>query len=164
MRGLTIKPPIIAVSKPIIGGKSDALAIPRLKGNANKNMIKPERISGSNALNEGLAAVAGRLVFSIFDILIYRLTVDGRCFLQEVRSVNKLQYMACESTRHFDPGQPPAMRNQPYFTEKIINKIYLTVDTSSKQQCNYRSCLSSQRPNAVNCKNGGIIAVQQAGR
>jgi hypothetical protein len=35
-------PPIIAVSNPVTGGNSEALAIPKLNGNANKKTIKPE--------------------------------------------------------------------------------------------------------------------------
>jgi hypothetical protein len=42
MKKETIIPPIIAEIKPIIGGNSDAFAIPKLKGKANKNTIKPE--------------------------------------------------------------------------------------------------------------------------
>ena len=33
---------MIAEINPIIGGKSEAFAIPKLKGKANKNTIKPE--------------------------------------------------------------------------------------------------------------------------
>ena len=39
---LTIIPPMIAVINPIIGGKSDALAMPKLSGKANKNTMNPE--------------------------------------------------------------------------------------------------------------------------
>jgi hypothetical protein len=35
----------MAVINPIIGGNSDALAIPKLKGSANKNTIKPDMAS-----------------------------------------------------------------------------------------------------------------------
>ena len=42
MKNETTKPPIIAVINPIIGGKSEAFAIPKLNGNANKNTMKPE--------------------------------------------------------------------------------------------------------------------------
>ena len=76
IKGLTTKPPMMAVSKPIIGGKSEALAMPRLRGSASRNMTKPERISGTNALNERLAAAAGKLIFLIFDMCVYRMTVD----------------------------------------------------------------------------------------
>jgi hypothetical protein len=36
---------MIAVNNPIIGGKSDALAIPKLKGKANKKTMNPEAAS-----------------------------------------------------------------------------------------------------------------------
>ena len=39
---LTTIPPIIAVIRPMMGGNSDAFAIPKLKGNASKNTMKPE--------------------------------------------------------------------------------------------------------------------------
>jgi hypothetical protein len=39
---LTNIPPIIAVNKPISGGNSDALAIPKLSGRARRNTMKPE--------------------------------------------------------------------------------------------------------------------------
>ena len=42
---LTTIPPTMAVNNPIIGGKSDALAIPKLKGSANKNTINPDTAS-----------------------------------------------------------------------------------------------------------------------
>lgn len=42
---LTIIPPIMAVNNPINGGNSEALAIPKLRGKANKNTIKPETAS-----------------------------------------------------------------------------------------------------------------------
>jgi hypothetical protein len=42
---LTTTPPIIAVTNPISGGNSEALAIPKLNGSANKNTINPEVIS-----------------------------------------------------------------------------------------------------------------------
>jgi hypothetical protein len=42
MKKLTSIPPMIAVINPMIGGKSEAFAIPKLKGNANKKTIKPE--------------------------------------------------------------------------------------------------------------------------
>jgi hypothetical protein len=35
----------MAETKPIIGGNSDALAIPKLRGKANKKTIKPETAS-----------------------------------------------------------------------------------------------------------------------
>jgi hypothetical protein len=36
---------MIAVTSPIIGGKSDAFAIPKLKGKANKNTMNPDDAS-----------------------------------------------------------------------------------------------------------------------
>ena len=42
---LTSTPPMIAVTNPKIAGKSDALAIPKLKGSANKNTKKPDNAS-----------------------------------------------------------------------------------------------------------------------
>ena len=36
---------MMAVNKPMMGGKSDALAIPKLKGSANKKTINPEAAS-----------------------------------------------------------------------------------------------------------------------
>ena len=42
---LTTIPPIMAVNKPMMGGKSEALAIPKLKGKANKKTINPEAAS-----------------------------------------------------------------------------------------------------------------------
>jgi hypothetical protein len=41
----TTIPPIIAEIRPISGGKSDALAIPKLRGRANKETIRPDMIS-----------------------------------------------------------------------------------------------------------------------
>ena len=41
----TTIPPIIAEIRPISGGKSDALAIPKLRGRASKETISPEMIS-----------------------------------------------------------------------------------------------------------------------
>jgi hypothetical protein len=39
---LTTIPPMMADSNPINGGKSEALAMPKLNGNANRNTIKPD--------------------------------------------------------------------------------------------------------------------------
>ena len=38
-------PPIMAVTRPIIAGNSEALAIPKLSGNANRNTMNPALIS-----------------------------------------------------------------------------------------------------------------------
>jgi hypothetical protein len=37
----TNKPPMMAVTKPMMGGKSEALAIPKLRGIANRKTTKP---------------------------------------------------------------------------------------------------------------------------
>jgi hypothetical protein len=42
---LTTIPPTIAVNNPMMGGKSEALAIPKLKGKASKKTINPEAAS-----------------------------------------------------------------------------------------------------------------------
>jgi hypothetical protein len=42
---LTKRPPIIAVSTPMAGGNSLALAMPKLRGNARRNTKKPETAS-----------------------------------------------------------------------------------------------------------------------
>ena len=42
---LTTIPPMMAVIKPIMGGNSEALAIPKLKGKANKNTMNPDTAS-----------------------------------------------------------------------------------------------------------------------
>ena len=45
MKKLTSIPPMIAVINPMIGGKSEAFAIPKLKGKASKKTINPEAAS-----------------------------------------------------------------------------------------------------------------------
>jgi hypothetical protein len=45
IKKLTTKPPIMADTNPMIGGNSDALAIPKLSGKASKNTMKPETAS-----------------------------------------------------------------------------------------------------------------------
>ena len=39
---LTMIPPTMAVNNPMMEGKSDAFAIPKLKGSANKKTVKPD--------------------------------------------------------------------------------------------------------------------------
>ena len=63
---LTTIPPMIAVSKPIIGGKSDALAIPKLKGSANKKTINPEAASEAKfSFNPAKPSLGNSILFFI---------------------------------------------------------------------------------------------------
>ena len=68
MKNETTKPPIIAVINPMIGGKSEAFAIPKLNGNANKNTIKPEIASDLKFSFKPANPSAG-IYFLIFEVI-----------------------------------------------------------------------------------------------
>ena len=68
MKNETTKPPIIAVINPMIGGKSEAFAIPKLKGKANKNTIKPEIASDLKFSFKPANPSAG-IYFLIFEVI-----------------------------------------------------------------------------------------------
>ena len=63
LKKLTTIPPMIAVNNPIIGGKSDALAIPKLKGKANKKTMNPEAASEAKFSFNPVRPSLGNLVY-----------------------------------------------------------------------------------------------------
>ena len=60
---------MIAEINPIIGGKSEAFAIPKLKGKANKNTIKPEIASVLKFSFKPAKPSAG-IYFFIFEVIV----------------------------------------------------------------------------------------------
>jgi hypothetical protein len=62
---LTRIPPMMAVTKPIMGGKSEALAIPKLRGIANKKTTKPAVASAAKFSFNPAHPSLGRLSFEV---------------------------------------------------------------------------------------------------
>lgn len=67
---LTTKPPMMAVRSPVIGGKSEALAMPKLRGSANKKTMNPEMASVAPCALRPARPSAGRVFFSVFCCMV----------------------------------------------------------------------------------------------
>jgi hypothetical protein len=64
---------MIAVTKPMRGGNSEAFAIPRLNGSARRKTIKPERLSDVKFCLSPARPSRGKLFFCIVDMFDFLL-------------------------------------------------------------------------------------------